>query len=704
MIINLCEHGFKGILSFFSLLFFLTSLFFIQKDNVFVVNSNWFSPAMLLLMAITMFTLLHFIYVHLEEKAKLIDATIFSLIILAQIITAKFLSIGLTTDNLRVKSQAFSLANNNYNWSNYFYFFPNNVNASIIYSWIIRFFKIISYKHADQLTTLLLFFLADAAIFIGYKIVKMLSNHRNAGTVFLLLTACFLPFYFYPLNFYTDSLMFFFPILSFYSFLKSIRPSSQVNQLIFFSVATVSLGIGCLIKTNVAIIFFAFILTSILTCLNSQKRVNRWQYLSIRLGIITIVLVSIFFLNSSMKRANGFENNLQREIPSTAWIYMSLNPNSDGQTNTDLYQFGNIKSMTERKIQVRHGIKERIMDLGPSGLINHFWRKFLFMFSTGVMNSDDGGLQALPHNKISEHLSQIVFLLANVTQVAYILILFGFSSFSIHLKCKHVLCDKTMFATLSILGIMTFHVLFWESEGRYAFIILMFLIILGAIGLSDIFEEQKKHALKGIENNKKIKVLIIGVIALVAISTSQPLTRVQINEEIPVAQQVGFPYALKTPLFVKAGRTTRQEFYSHNTFSKISLDSNILQSKKIKVYIFDDLDKKNIYVKSPKSDGVKTIIPIAGHAGRYEIKIKNVSKDKIAIWDVNYSPDYSLAPDGLQSKNQRGYYLPFKAFYEKKEILLSKQLLWLIMLFCLVIILMNIYFSQRKSINNRPIE
>lgn len=688
----------KDLLVFFATLFVIAAVFFIPTTNVFEFNTHWFSPALLLLAVVAMVIFLRYLYVHVKWNTKLADATIFLVIVTIQIVISRLMFVGLTSDDLRVKAQAFSLAGGSHSWDDYFYMFPNNVNVSIVYSWCIRLFRFFFSAHVDRYVALFLFILADAAIFLGYRSVKMLSPYKKTGTLFLLLAACFLPFYTYPLNFYTDPLMFFFPVLSFYLFLKSRNSTTRVKRVLFFLGTIVALCVGYFIKSNVVVIIFALVLALTFGYFDSKKASKVWPKLFIRLGIVVVMFIGILGVSSFVQKANNFENIPQKEIPSTAWIYMSLNPETDGQTNGDLYQFQNIKSMAERKVQIRRAIKKRVKMLGPAGLINHFWRKLTYMFSRGVMDSDEPGLQGFSHNIIFKRIQHVMFWLANFTQVVYVLTLVGFLAFAIYLRSSRVLKGHTAFATLSILGIMSFHVLFWESEARYAFIILMFLIMLGSIGLSALFEDKQINRNSFI-NKKGIKeVEAIGVIALalVAFATTEPLTKVEINQEMPVAQQTGLTYALRKPFIIHAGRVAQQTFSANGKFSKVYLNSELFKTNKLRVSIFDRSRKKITDMKVLPSNDTKTIVEIKGHPGVYDIQIKNLTNTSIDLWGVNYSPYYALTPESLKNGSQEGYYLAFKAFSERKQLLLSTRLLSFITFLCLAIILSSIYFSNLK--------
>lgn len=654
------------VLAFITGLMLVASIFFIPSQNLISMNSSWFSPFLFILLSVSVFLLLRMFYRFISTHKNIViyvNSVIAVGIAILQILTVKFMSIAVSTDDLRVKAQAFSLAAGDKTWTSYFYVFPNNVNVTVFFSWLIRLVKIFSAQHVSLLIAIFLFVLTDLAIFFNYKSIYLLTKNRAIQSLFLIVTACFLCVYTFALSFYTDPMVIVFPSMSLYFYLRYRFDKSKISSWRDFVIAVLALTIGYVVKPNVIIILIAIVLAVVLEFKSIKELKKEWLTLFFKLGIIVLFLIGGKGATTLVQRENNFTAKPVEEVPSSAFMYMALNPDTDGQISQDMFKFQDIKSVSQRKQEIKVETKKRFRKMGAGVLINHFWRKFVFTFSRGTVDGDFSTLQAYRHAKISGHLKMLVFWAANISQIMYILVLAGLFRFSVNEFLQpSEMGSKAIFPVVSFLGIVSFHTLFWEAEARYAYLTLFFCIVLGSIGLVSCFENDS--IIKAAKNNKSLFTIIFSVITLAGFATSQPLTKIVFEERIDAANRPGTTYYLKKPFVLRSRESGKQVFYAKSNFSFIWLEAGIVPNNKVHVKIIDESKHSEKRVDGSVAANGFITLPIAGHAGKYTIEVKNIGTKTEKLYSYNYSPHYNLS-DGTNMINgyQNGYSVPFEAYY-----------------------------------------
>ncbi|QFR65627.1 hypothetical protein LROSRS0_0969 [Furfurilactobacillus rossiae] len=617
---------------------------------------------------------------------KYVNLFLFAMIFLVQGFVSKYLTVALTTDDLRIKSQAFSLAAGSKIWDSYFYQFPNNVNVTVVYSWLIRLFQSFHVQHVSLMIVLTLFLMTDLAIFVTYKSVKLVANKEISGTFFLIFIAGFFPIYTYALNFYTDPLVILFPALGFYWLLKQEKTDKIWSKSIYFVLAVFSLCVGYLIKPNVIIIILALIIAIFINFFQTRRS---WILNLSQLGLVLLICTGFVLLSNQIKSVNQFHNNSQEQVPSSAFIYMALNPTTDGQISSEMYKFQNIKSVSKRDEKINVAIQKRLVKMNGGGILAHFWRKFVFTFSRGVVDGDGPNLQSVHHTKISRNLKQFAFWGTNLTQVLYVITLVGMFFFASNPKRLHE-SWTTLIAVLSILGVIAFHTVLWEAEARYAFLILLFILTLGSVGIVEVFAKMNANNNSLFNYHRSFFNTVICAVALVGFTTSWSLTNNKITNQNVVAQQSGIAYGLKQTFLLKGGQNATQNFTATNSFSMFKIPMQIFSNKKIKVFLVDKTQNSYVEMQQNIING-NVINNVNGHAGRYQIKILNSGKQTVRVDSLNFSPHYSLSSGGyLNNGHQIGFYLPFSSYSESEYTLIQPWILSIITILGLLIALIQI--------------
>ncbi|MCF6165370.1 hypothetical protein LROSL1_0911 [Furfurilactobacillus rossiae] len=682
-----------GLLGFFGVLGFISSVFFIPTKGTFQFNTNWFSPFFLIISA---FAFSLFLWLRSRESTVNSDAKVkqksrflFLGILILQILVVFMFKIPVGSDDLRVKTQAYALMNNNLiPWTDYFTKFPNNVNTSIVYSWILKGLSILFPGKLDVAVPILLILLLDGALFLLLTVIEKKKGVKS-GLIFLMISFPLLPLYMMMLSFYTDGLVVSFAIYAIFFFHKYTDFSEENLRWFFFAIACIFLAIGFFIKPNIVLMLIALVVASLLSFRRGDLTKGNLQEALIRILIIAAVVFVEVVSSASIQKSYRFTKNPEVQQSSIEFVLMGIKPGTDGQLDAndmgDAAQFTNIKSLAKRQKAEEKVISERIDQMGPTGLIEHFWRKFNFVFGRGTMDADSSGLQAT-HPWVQSRLSVFMFLWDNVTQVSYIIVMLGLAIFGLT-EIKRKSSFVNLFVSLSCLGVILFHTFIWEAESRYAFIVLPFMLFLSAQGLARLFELLDDHA-SGISFGVRRNICgtLLVALGIVAIATSYPLLSIQYSSKIHAAQEPGLTFNQPTPFEIKAHGKAYQTFKASRDFNQVSLYAQELLTEGVSTSIIDLSSQRTIHAdnKNISNDGWRNFlsIPIQGHAGKYSIRINNNTNRALKIFSVNYSPDYPLSSGSLKGSNQKGYYLAFDAGTNtgQKSLLKPYQLLLLTLL------------------------
>lgn len=507
-------------LTFFVVMIFATFMsIFLPNLLAYDPNKNWINPFIKIFLAV-IFTLLllgiNLLLRNMSKKQTKYTVSILICIIIGfQIyLSIQFWNQPLTDDN-SVKLQAFNLANGVTKWPDYFSVFPNNINITIFYAAFIKILYLFSHNAViiDILLTFFRFVIIDLTVYLGYLMLKRVT--KNDGIILIIVSVLFLPFYCYAMYFYTDPVIILFPMLSLYvySLLKSITILWKKVSLIILLFLILLLGI--LLKQNFVIFLIALIIYELFS-----EKIN-FKELIVKFICVCVFAIGVMGVSNitqkTVQKDVGFIQNTSLKMPSTFWMYMSLNPDLQGQFSiADQNQLMTYNSLHEKKDVAKNGIKTRVVKLGPKGLIIHFAKKMQTLVSIGSMD----GLMYLPTTNHSpkifrQGIHRIEFIIDNINQIVYISILsvITFYSFKqIFKKQDFMLIDLV---NLFILGIILFHTLIWESESRYFLLAAPFLILSSCFSLNDM----QKMSMKIPKLSQMTKIAIPMIIVISALGS-----------------------------------------------------------------------------------------------------------------------------------------------------------------------------------------
>lgn len=396
------------------------------------------------------------------------------LIAVTQLIVALNFIDAARADSYFVRSQAIAIAQGKQTWQHYFMIYPNNVNEVLLEAGFIKVSSIFT-NNPWPVLNVLRFLWIDTGLLSGLWLLKNSRHWNPAGLYYAGLWLLSMPIYAYGVFEYTDGLVLPLMIDSLALMVASLRlPGWRRWALV--AINGLVIGFGVMMKSNLIVLWIAVVLMTVV--LWRKRRLSGRQAGGWLLSLL-LTLALMFTVMTSWQRQTGYQKQSQTALPVQSWIMMSLNPKSSGQYQSADFQLINRQTTSQSKKTVaQKTIKQRLQTMGLSGLIVHFYKKFRVFWATG--NFDSFKLTSQWTHAPTWYLSHqrtIQFWVVLGTQGLYLaaLIQGGWQL----LKSRQW---QTTFVALTILGLMTFHVLFWEVEGRYALPLLPGLFLLAASG------------------------------------------------------------------------------------------------------------------------------------------------------------------------------------------------------------------------------
>ncbi|MFT9267437.1 hypothetical protein [Oenococcus sp.] len=490
------------------------------------------------------------------------------------------------TDTGYIFLQSQNLAQNHFSWSHYFAVYPNNVNIAIFWSGIYRIGNLFSIGNLALFGSYFQLFLLDLSILFLSYVLKKFYSFKIAAT-FAIFSFLFVPLTFFVLPVYSDliSIVILFSSISF--LILALQDSGEFKRFLFLFFLTVTLILGYFLRTNLIVIVIALFLTIFLT--------KRFSFKNKILFLITFAFSFLFLFSffSTMQRANKFTPQPNAVTPALRYVYMGLNPTTQGEINgTDAWKFETQGySKTKKNKLYRKAINERLKGYDSLGLIHHLIDKVNFMFSSGTFNQDLGLLA----NKNGSESWQVrhLFIWTNIFHGFYVLmfVLLSYGCFS-HFRKKQ---DDPLFifSILSVLGIFSFQVIFWEVRDRYMLPMIPFVLLASAFSKNDFDRSKMAQHFNNAKNSLLHKgwlalVLALGVFSCFSFLRNYNLTeRIQVytdfvqiqpfqryagleDFDLPPQSRYSFPIHLKQPanLFQLPYRSYEKGFQAELIFQK----------------------------------------------------------------------------------------------------------------------------------------
>jgi len=466
-----------------SLTFLVAGLFAGLVPVTFRIDHDWLSPLLIILgTGVYLGGIgLAFRWFHrlTASQHRYLTFGLWTLLLLVQLVVAVNWVAAPRADLYFVHQQALHLIQGHHHWLPYFYTYPNNVSFTILLSGLIAAGQHIMGTQTGVWLNLLQFAWLDCGLLAAWWGLHRKNPAR--GHLFLSLALVTVPFYAYALNTYSDTYVL--PAGLFTVVLvRGLLHATTWRQTVPRALGLALLLTGTyLLKANFIVLIIAVIL--ILWLLP-----NATVHPFITRGWVTLLILALLaggtLANQATERAAGYQPRASQTLPALSWIAMSWNPANHGEYNrTDATQIIKQPTAAAKQQRAKANFQRYLHQMGPVGILHHLYRKARLFLATGTFDS----FQISPAfdrapNWYRQHRNTLDWLLANWCQINYLALLIVNCGWGMQQIRRRKLSVTYLLGGTFIIGLICFHVIFWETEERYALPLLPLLIAGTAAG------------------------------------------------------------------------------------------------------------------------------------------------------------------------------------------------------------------------------
>ncbi|MCF6165369.1 membrane protein [Furfurilactobacillus rossiae] len=619
------------------------------------------------------------------SKWFLILACVFS--VLLQIFMATHFIGDNIWDGLSIMMQGYDLGRGNGHWMSYFSSFPNNVNPALILGFLLRVFPKLSTSSIAIMLNLIMMFLFDLTLFSCFLILKKRVN-VNIATVILMVMVLFFPFYALALFFYPDALAISFPVLS----AVCIEKFCENTRFKWYWLGTgiFLLIVGIEMKTNVAVFAIGLLIAFVLffDCSYSRYWIKNAVLVLLVFGIVTAGTIGATKL---IQTNAGYETKNQYKIPWQHWTMMGLNTQSHGAVSSEDYAY-TVKrpTLAKKKKADQSQIQKRLNKMGIAGFFEQMQNKTILQWQDSAVSSYSvlnqyrrysAGYNFLMGNKSA--------LWRNLNQVIYIMALL-LAALSCVVRIFKSKTNNDFFswywALLSVIGIFLFHNLLWESENRYAYIVLPFLFILAGTGLNNL-----NSILKSMEDAKPYKgTLTLIATIMVAFATWGMVDNWALTKPVEMQNIGANQVQVNKVKEFGHGRYVKQTVNVSKAFNTIKLQVPL--NEHVEYQVTNDQGQKlavTATVLSENNDNFNfQLNTMTQPAGLYHIYLKNNGHEKLGLYYLD-SGNYCLTNHVFNEKPNSS--LAYSFFEEtmgyniRRSMLVGIYLILILLFICVIL-------------------
>ncbi|MFC6260528.1 glycosyltransferase family 39 protein [Levilactobacillus fujinensis] len=535
-----------------------------------------------------------------------------------------------------VHQQALDLLHGSTSWPAYFQTYANNVSFTILLSGLLRLGQgIIS--NSGVWLNLLQFIWLDCGLLVVWLALRKRNPARANLWIGMLITT--VPLYAYALNAYTDVYVLpfmLFAIVAFTQLKRSLRGPAIFGWALLLGL---SLTGAYLFKANYIVLTIAALL---LLWLIPLAHPRHWL---VRLGT-TVLIVGLLFAgiagNHNLQQANGYHPNADQALPAMSWVAMSWNPAHYGEYNRqDATTVIHQPTVAAKKETATGLLHDHLQQLGPIGILGHLFRKARLFLATGTFDAFqiNSAFDRAPH-WYRQHRSTADWLLANWCQVSYLALILVNLGWGIQQLRRRHLSSAYLLGGIFMMGLVAFHVVFWETEERYALPLLLLLLAGAASGY-----RQPRNLLRWSRNRLTWLPLAMAgaftlTLGLVAWQNSALTTHQWVQPLNAVSQNEG-RYYQNHKLAIKPHHALSQPITATIAFNKIIIDRGEQITGHLRL---TNAQGKVVW----RSQGTKTLLAQSipdQPAGRYTLTLTNQGTHNLRV--VTAPATFPLLPKSL---------------------------------------------------------
>lgn len=344
--------------------------------------------------------------------------------------------------------------------------------------------------------------LIEISISCIIKVARQLLGYKEAilGSCICLL---FIPYYFYSMLIYTDIFSLPFGIIAFYLFVKYNNSIIKKQKYIYLMVFLFLGFIGSKLKPTLFIMILAILITVILKDIK--------KYYKFVLTVIIFFILGACIFNLVLSSINNIfptkPTDASHKYPYTMYILMGLSGEYGDYSSEDynktielLDKYGENKTKEiERKLIVER-LKSKLSRGYHKFLMNKakwIWGDGTYLFDTEVISSDSLENESRLRDWIFSDtiFRNSVMYISQSMQLVFVI----FITLGMIISIKKDINIQNLYINillLTILGVSTFLLLFWEARSRYLFNITPFFILITTIGITKFYKICKTYFVK----------------------------------------------------------------------------------------------------------------------------------------------------------------------------------------------------------------
>ncbi len=641
-----------------------------------------FGPLLILLSVVALIGVLVRLIRWLNQQNQRLIQLIGWFVVLISIGVQLFLAFRIIGDNIYdgmdIRFQAVNLLNGSRHWIPYFHeLAQNNVPITMVEYGLLAVFKVL---HINGWLGLNLVMFAWIDLTIG--LLWSWVSHRWGQTyalILLVLAAMYFPFYGYALFFYTDGVALLFPVLTLWLLERYFKADKR--GWILLIILGIELWLGFWLKGNNGVLLIA----TLLVLLGDHYR-QGWRKTFAAIALLLVLFGVGVVATPHLEASVGYEQPQSKKMPLLTWTMMGLNYGTQGSSShADTGMIQKQSTYAKKQTLAVTTIKARVRSKGVAGLAGHLLNKLNLMWSDGNLDATETINQAHSYSKLFQYLyGSNKLLISSLNQVIYVAILglsviavIGFSVLPKQLDLE------MKFIILTILGVFSFHLLFWEAEARYVLLVFPLLLVLATFGLKQLaalsFEDLVGPKL--IRQKRLFKTglsLLLVAVAAIGMLSARRFVEAPVTQSEPVVQQTK-DYG---NYVLKPGHQVTQRIWLSKAANAISIQNPRKNgTKNISAHVARGTTSWRLKAKATSWSSQHKF-----KAGTYKLTLYNRSHKtiKLAILD---SRSYNAVPAAkpLNQNKWHHQYLLFKAENKWQQPLFSaKKLALLIILITLV--------------------
>ncbi|WP_204121764.1 hypothetical protein [Levilactobacillus sp. 244-2] len=564
-----------------------------------------------------------------------------------------------------VHQQALNLLNGHWDWSSYFYVYPNNVTFTLLLSGIMRVGHLLTGSYSGVWLNIIQFAWLDAGLL---AIWRQLRRHNPArANLFLLIIMTTVPLYAYALNTYSDTYVLPLGLLAIAAF-RHLQRAQSWEQITWRSILLSCLLVAAyLLKANFIVLVIAVLVAIWL-------RPNQSPHQSFTRCLLTLVLLATLVvgggLTTKWQKANGYTVDANQSLPATSWVAMSWNPHTYGQyKRADVNAIRQQPTKTAKQKLASQTLTTRLHDLGWQGILQHLFRKARLFLSSGTFDSFqiNTAFDRAP-NWYRQHRATSDWFLANWCQISYLALILVNLGWGVQQIRRYHLTSAYLLGGLFFMGLICFHVIFWETEERYALPVLFLLIAGTAAGY--------RQPLNILRYSQRSRWLPLGMalafttlLGFAAWQNTNLMVRSNSDPVSVVSQNEG-QYFQNHQLTLKSNRSLTQPFTATLPFDQITVNNGERLTGRLAL---KNVSGKTVWQSHGRHLRLNQALPLQP-AGRYRLTVTNRSPKDITL--TTAPATYRLLPQALTTHPDQ--YLRFAVTQQSVAPVLSNGKFWLL--------------------------